>query len=256
MGDCTPGEHATCACDGSQGVRVCQPSAAWSDCLCLSQCANGEARICTCDRAWGQQFCDRGRWAECACPLWLPHESDGGACPCRVGCCGDGVCRNGNAPDACGPSGQVCARCQAGELCVGQRCSPAPTEGLSLVVVGASLPSYDPTKRGCSTWDCGSGPGTAPDPFVRDARLPFRTVSLPNAYSPEWNEVVATGLTPAQLSEPFVLEVIDDDSPELGADDLIARFEVRLLPAQLVPGRLVFTSATGQSRVSLTLELR
>ncbi len=264
-GECTPGQHTDCGCSQAAGVRVCEQNGMWSACLCNAPpgCRLGESRVCTCERQWGRQSCvGVGSWGACACPISLPRGDGGTDCPCADGCCGDGVCRVGSSPDACGPIGQVCASCAAGEVCLGQRCRPASPSGLSLVIVSASLPSYDPTKRGCSNWDCFTGTDSAPDAFVRSTDGRFRSATASNDYEPVWDEVVATGLTPEELAAPIELDLLDDDAWPASTgltdeSDLIAHFRLQLRPEQIAPGRFELTAGQpGPTWVSLLIELR
>ncbi len=230
-------------------------------------CFHGQTASCACDGGRGMRVCDSdGQWGGCDCSSVRPYL---GACLCENGCCDIGACRVGNVDEACGGDRQACLRCGEGELCVGRACVAAPATGLTLRVVSASVPSFDPLKPGCSSWDCLDPTGSAPDVFVRERTGRFRTAVAWDLYTPVWDEAVATGLTPEQLAEPLVLDVVDDDSvdaelsaqlfidPPLPSEYLIARFEIRLRPEQRVPGRLVFTSGTSTaSLVYLTLELR
>lgn len=226
---CLRGQQVACACDGGRGLRVCDGSA---------------------------------RWGECSCANVAPPQV--GPCLCAAGCCGVGACLFGNAAEACGGDGQRCLPCAAGDLCVGRVCVAAPATGLTLRVVSASVPSFDPSKRGCSNWDCGlDRTGAAPDVFVRQRGGHFRTVVAWDLYAPVWDEDVATGLTPEQLAEPIALDVLDADpndplfADQLPPENLVARFEIHLPPEQRAPGRIVVTSgASASSLVTLTLELR
>lgn len=231
-------------------------------------CFRGQSVSCACDGGRGVRTCDTdGEWGECGCSSVRRYD---GACICTNGCCDVGACQVGNADEACGGDRQPCLRCGEGELCVGRRCVTAPATGLTLRVVSASVPSFDPLKPGCSTWDCNLDPtGVAPDVFVRERTGRFRTAVAWNLYAPIWDEAVASGLTDEHLAEPLVLDVVDDDStdavlstalfesPPPPSEYLIARFEIHLRPEQRVPGRLVFASgASASSRVYLTIELR
>jgi len=225
-------------------------------------CATGETTICPCDGGFGTRTCNQlTRWDACSCDN--ATRPDAGPCLCSSGCCAIGACRVGVTEEVCGGDGLACVRCGPGELCVNQGCVMPTTGGLTLRVVSATAPSFDPAKRSCLTWDCFDPGGVAPDLFVRERGRRFRTTVAWNLYTPTWNEAVATGLTPSQLAEPIEVDLVDDDSVESSAFDgipvenVVAHFEIRLRPEQRVPGQLVFTSgASAASLVTLTLELR
>ncbi|MFO0603665.1 MAG: C2 domain-containing protein [Polyangiales bacterium] len=205
----------------------------------------------------GTQTCERGvdgdvQWRPCCSPSGFSPTT---ACACKLGCCGEAGCARGNAADACGPEGQACRRCGVGELCIGQRCVAAPS-GFTLVVVRTSVPLIDPSGRGCPTWDCGGGAASAPDLYVRETDRFYRTLTIADSASPEWNEVVAAGLTAAELARPFRFEVVDDDFGGLNESDVVGTFPVTLAPEQIAPGRFELTTRVGGRDATLTLEIR
>lgn len=230
----------------------------------VDTCIGAALAACPCEGGLGTRACEDGRWGACDCARATPPSARPvGACLCGRGCCGVGACLLGVADEACGADGRACVRCGAGERCVGRACA-APPAGLSLRVVSASVPTFNPAKSDCSDWDnCEFDPsGAAPDVFVRATDGRFRTVTAWNRYDPAWNEIVATGLTADQLAAPIGLDIFDDDHIASEAWDgalpeqLLGHVEVRLRPEQRAPGRLVFTVGDSEAtRLTLTLEL-
>lgn len=128
-----------------------------------------------------------------------------------------------------------------------------------LVLVGASLPAVDPSGGGCSTWDCEEGARSAPDAcIVVDSRAVERyqltTTTIADTLSPRWDQVIAANRTVAELTQPFWFHVIDED--DLGEDDSIAYFMLRLSSGQVTPGRITLTMPVGRDTATLILEIR
>lgn len=71
------------------------------------------------------------------------------------GCCDQGVCLSGNAPGACGRSGQACVACGAGRTCDLGECVAAPDAG----PVDANRPKLCGCVQGCCAADGGCSPG-------------------------------------------------------------------------------------------------
>lgn len=263
LDSCVPGDS-----DVSEGAqRVCRADGTWSAWTSRG-CVPGATERCrpyecyTPDRYATRACRADGTWAGCSCYPAAPPAPDGGDCDCQSGCCaGDRSCRVGNTAEACGGDNVACVACAAGELCVGRRCT-APRAGLTLVVVSAVVPSVDPSLDVCSSWDCPGFLGhpseaDLPDPYVRERSRGYRTGTLTDTLSPNWNEPVATGLTAADLTRPFAFELVDDDrSDPLNAHDLVATFTVELRPEEVTPGRFEHRALVGGQPATLTLELR
>ncbi len=136
---------------------------------------------------------------------------------------------------------------------------PPPPARYDLVLIGASIPETDPSGRGCRTWDCLAGAGSAPDACVIvDSRSVDRyqltTRAVMDSLSPRWDQTIARQRTVEQLTQPFWFQMLDEDG--LGDNDSIAYFMLGLSPEQVRPGPITLTAMVGGETATLTLEIR
>ena len=132
----------------------------------------------------------------------------------------------------------------------------------SLVVVSAELPSVDPSKVGCPTWDCAAPPLSNPDPFVvvtpGSSRVhSFRTYTVRDSLAPRWGQVAIDDQTADVFANPMSIDIVDEDDDVFNADDRVAHFDVQITQAQLLAGGpIVLTTPVGAQTATLTLEVR
>ncbi|MEZ4409036.1 MAG: C2 domain-containing protein [Polyangiales bacterium] len=241
--ECEPGARIDCACEGGLGRQTCQPTRWWGACECAAECEPGSRRACECPGR--VTTCDDySQWRPCDCPLVCEH-----------GCARDGRCVPNNQRASCGGAGGACFSCADTHECVSGGCLPRGEEGLTLVVVSASVPERDPSGRGCPTWDCARDPLSRPDVYVSAVGI-GRTITVPDSLTPSWEEVLATGLTASRLAEPIHFTLYDDDASFLDGDDPIASVDLQLRPEQVRPGVIRLDAPVGIDTATLYLRLR
>ncbi len=163
------------------------------------------------------------------------------------------------------PFGRTLAACRAVAL-LGLLASCSSGSSYTLVVVGASLPSVDPSGHGCSTWDCVDPAHTDPDPYVvvtssSGEFRPFQSDRLADTLEPRWDFVVSEDQDVETLTHPITIDVYDHD-PDIpvllvfNENDHIARFQVALTADQIRPGDIVLSAPVGAGVATLTLQIR
>jgi hypothetical protein len=124
---CSSGEPQNVLCGGGHpSPCVCMVSAAGQP-ICVS--SQGPVNNCTTDTEC-QSFV-RGAVCVNAGPAGSLCPTEGNFCAgpccnaqsCANGCCDGGRCQPGNAPEACGTGGGICAECGLGQACRNGQCT-------------------------------------------------------------------------------------------------------------------------------------
>lgn len=220
------------ACSSAGNAVVCDQTLAFAGDACDSSGEGGGA--CSQDGK-AALTCTGGAYvkqADClTCNITTTNQVD---CkqPCGPqscgGCCFNGACQPGNAPNACGKGGEECAACQtnytcgsgvctgcetnlecpgAEEVCVANQCVSAYGRTFQVLLGAMELP----TSNNGADWDFGGG---APDPFVlfqKNGQTVCTSITKNDTFTPTWNGVLCEIILD-QNTTTIAFDMYDEDT--------------------------------------------